>query len=326
MSAIGFCGLRAFHRDVFFRRPSLVCSVIGGSIPMGRIFISTSSVGSTLLRGGIPRPRMTGRPRRGGIGGSVVRISLRTRRLLSAATNVDGDRVLGCRLSIFHGALRRYGGGGKRGVIFVRNGKSNILHGTVLRRLGCGCGGCRDRSTSFHRCNFKTAVIVVRWSFLVRVGYSVTALGRFLGTSHFTAYTKIRLLRVGPKCTHTYVRIASQRLGNKKMYRNNTLFALTSLTFTTMTGDHGGLALSIGTGVAFLHPTGLNCICTRTIRMFGRRHVPFIRMGVASKRKRLVTMFASSKCHGRSSLPMSTLRWFVVSGDLLLGRNGELLG
>lgn len=162
VSAIGFCGLRAFHRSSFFRRPTLICSVMAGSIPIGRICISTRSVRITLLRGG----RIRGPESRPVIGhddsGNVVRVSLRVGRLLSSTRNVDGDRVLGCRLSGFHRMVRGCGNGHRRGVIFVRNGNSKILQGTLLSRLGHGCDAYHCRSTSFRRCNFKTALIAVQ--------------------------------------------------------------------------------------------------------------------------------------------------------------------
>lgn len=94
-------------------------------------------------------------------GGRVLRVSLRVGRLLSSAHNVKGTRVLGCRLSGFHRIVRGCGAGHRRGVIFVRNGNSKILHGTLVSRLGQGCDGYHCRSTSFRRCNFKTAVIAV---------------------------------------------------------------------------------------------------------------------------------------------------------------------
>lgn len=169
VSVMGFCGLRAFRRAIFFRAPTLICSVIQGSRPTGRICISTRRLGRTLVRGGATSAPSGLRAIVGHKnGGKVIRVSLRVNRLLSSAYNVDGDRVLGCRLSGFHRIVRRCGGGHRRHVIFVRNGKSNMLHGTLLSRLGHGCSGYHRRSTSFRRCKFKTAVIAVGWGRMFR--------------------------------------------------------------------------------------------------------------------------------------------------------------
>lgn len=162
LSAIGFCGRRYFVRGSFFSRSTVMCPVMHRSVPRGRLLVSTTRLRRTVRRGirrshHIPRAVIGG----GMASDSVLRISLRVARLLSGAGKLDGTSVLSCRLRGFRRILTGCTTGGKRGVIFVRNGNSKMLHGTVRGRLGAGCGRCCCRSTSFHRCNFKTAVMAV---------------------------------------------------------------------------------------------------------------------------------------------------------------------
>ncbi len=108
---------------------------------MHAIFIRTRRLRRTLLGGGRSR-HISIRPTHGpmGPGGRVLRISLRVRRLLSGAGKLDGGRVLSYRLGRFHHIVSRGLGCGKGGVMFVRNGKRNMLHGRLLGRLGHTCG------------------------------------------------------------------------------------------------------------------------------------------------------------------------------------------
>lgn len=138
--------------------------------------------------------------------------------------------------------------------------------------------------------------------------FVVVAVGRFLRNSGFTLLTNIRLLRANGNCTGTHVRVGPRRLGNNNMYRNNTVFALTSLTFTTTAGDRTHLALSVASDVGFFGTRDGKFLCTRTHRTFDRGQLTGYRIQVAGRANSLVTAFGKANCEGSARLPFTPVR------------------